>query len=59
VLLSAKAARASCGASDEFACESEEAKFRTVKNPGQDQPLSAQEVEQWLNLFSADEDEGE
>jgi len=56
VIASAKFARASYILSDEFAQQIEDAKFVAQSDPAQDKALSPQEVDQWLKLFSSDED---
>jgi len=55
VLNSARSAHASRISSDEFAQQIEEAKFTAQSDPSEDKSLSSQEVEQWLKLFSSDE----
>jgi len=55
VLNSARSAHASRISSDEFAQQIEDAKFNAQSDPSEDKSLSSQEVEQWLKLFSSDE----
>ncbi len=56
VLFSAKSARAKEVNSDEFARQIEEAKFITFNNPAEEKKLSPQEVDQWMELFSTQDD---
>ncbi|MBT3323403.1 MAG: hypothetical protein HN392_14045 [Anaerolineae bacterium] len=57
VIASAKFARASYLSSDEFAQQVENAKFIAQSDPAQGKALSSQEVDQWMKLFDADEEE--
>ncbi len=54
VLFSAKSAHAGRISADEFAKQIEAAKFVALNDPGEDKALSAQEVEQWLDIFSSE-----
>lgn len=56
VLFSAKSARAKEVNSDEFARQIEEAKFIAFNNPAEEKKLSPQEVDQWMDLFSTQDD---
>ena len=57
VLNSARSAHASRISSDEFAQQVEDAKFAAFNNPSEDKVVSKQEVDQWLEIFSADGEE--
>ena len=60
VIMSAKSARASHISSDEFAGQIEDAVFSARSDPNSaeaDKKLSVQEVDQWMALFSAGNDE--
>ncbi len=54
VLNSARAVHARHISADEFAREVKDAKFAAFENPGEEKSLSAQEVKQWLDIFSSD-----
>ena len=56
VITSAKAVRANHISADEFAQQIEENKFIVQSDPSEEKAISKQEVEQWLTLFSSDED---
>ncbi len=56
VLNSARSVQASRISSDEFAQSVEEAKFTALSDPAADKSLSKQEVDEWMKLFSSDED---
>ena len=56
VIASAKFMRACYISSHEFAQKIEEAKIIAQSDPEQDRALSPQEVDQWMKLFSSDED---
>ena len=56
VLNSARSVQASRISSDEFAQSVEEAKFIALSDPSTDKSLSKQEVDEWMKLFSSDED---
>ena len=57
VLNSARSARANRISSDEFAQQVENAKFIAINDPVEDKVVSKREVDQWLEIFSADGDE--
>jgi len=57
VLASAKYVRASSISADEFAQQIENARYLTQSDPNEDKPLSKHEVDEWMRLFSPDEEE--